>query len=99
MIKSNSPPFHLEEVTDPQELAAAQARRVQLEKNLAWYRSHADEICRNNRGKCICIAGQELFVAEDSPEAVALATQAHPDDRGWFIHYIPREKMPRIYAH
>jgi hypothetical protein len=99
MIRSISPTFHLEDLTDPGELAAAQVRRAQLEKNLAWYRKHADEICRSNRGKCICIAGQELFVADDSPEAAALAKQAHPEDQGWFMHYIPREKMPRIYAY
>jgi hypothetical protein len=99
MIRSTPRPFTMEVVTDPAEVAAAQARRAQLEKNLAWYRERADEICRSNRGKCICIAGQELFVSEDAREAVALATQAHPEDQGWFIHYIPREKMLRIYAH
>jgi hypothetical protein len=94
-----SRPFKMEMVTDPAELSAAQARRAQLEKNLAWYRERASEICRNNRGKCICVAGQELFVADDSPEALALATQAHPEDHGRFLHYIPLEKMPRIYAY
>jgi hypothetical protein len=99
MIRSASQQLKMELVTDPAEVAAAQARRAQLEKNLAWYRQHADEICRNHRGECICVAGQELFVGDDSPEAVALARQAHPDDEGWFMHSIPLEKLPRIYAH
>ena len=99
MIRSTSLPFTMEMVSDPVELAAAQARRTELEKNLAWYRVRADEICRNNRGKCICIAGQELFVADSLRDAVALATRAHPEERGQFIHSIPLEKMPRIYAH
>jgi hypothetical protein len=30
---------------------------------------------------------------------LALATAAHPEDDGRFVHYIPREKVARIYAH
>jgi len=51
-----------------------------------------------HRGKCICIAGEELFVADTAKEAIARATTAHPDDEGWFTRYIPKEKVARIYA-
>jgi hypothetical protein len=47
----------------------------------------------------VCIAGEELFVAETPQEAVALAEAAHPEDDGRFVRYIPKEKMARIYAH
>jgi hypothetical protein len=99
MIHGSSSHIALESVTDPQELAALREERAQWERNLAWFREHAAEIYRGHRAKCICVAGQELFVADTSPEAVALAKQAHPDDRGWFVRYIPRENLPRIYAH
>jgi hypothetical protein len=37
-------------------------------------------------------------VADTTKEAIALATAAHPDDEGWFTRYIPKEKVPRVYA-
>jgi len=40
-----------------------------------------------------------LFVADTAGEALAQATVAHPDDKGRFVRYIPKEKVPRIYAH
>jgi hypothetical protein len=91
-------PIVMEEVTDPAELAAAWARRQQFDRNFAWLQSHAGEIYANHRGKCVCVAGQELFVADTGSEALAKATAAHPEDEGHFVHYIPLEKVPRIYA-
>jgi hypothetical protein len=89
----------MEEVTDPVQLAEAQAQREQFDRNSAWLQAHASEIYPKHRGKCICIAGEELFVAETASEAVAQATAAHPHDKGRFVHYIPKQKVPRIYAH
>jgi len=37
-------------------------------------------------------------VTDTAVEALALATAAHPNDRGRFVHYVPREKVARIYA-
>jgi hypothetical protein len=89
----------MEEVTDPEEVAKARAQRERFDRNAAWLQANAKEVYTRHRGKCICIAGEELFVA-DTPEAVlALAKAAHPDDDGYFLHYIPREKLARIYAH
>jgi hypothetical protein len=88
----------MEEVTDPEELAKAQAQRVRFDRNTAWLQVHAAEVYPRNRGKCICIAGEELFVADTPEEVLALAKAAHPDDDGYFLHYIPREKLARIYA-
>lgn len=89
----------MKEVTDPEEVARARAQRERFDRNAAWLQANAKEVYTRHRGKCICIAGEELFVA-DTPEAVlALAKAAHPDDDGYFLHYIPREKLARIYAH
>jgi hypothetical protein len=85
-------------VTDPREIAEGQIRRESLERNLAWFQEHASEIYRTHRGKCICIAGQQLFVADSPNEVLELARTAHPKDEGRFTHYVPPEKVDRIYA-
>ena len=92
-------PIVMEEVTDPEELAKARAQRERFDRNSAWLQAHIAEIYARYRGKCICIAGEELFVADTLEEALALATAAHPEDDGRFLRYIPREKLDRIYAH
>jgi len=89
----------MEEVTDPEELAKARAQRERFDRNATWLQAHAAEVYIRHRGKCICIAGQELFVADTPEEAIAQAKTAYPEDTGRFLRYIPREKLPRIYAH
>jgi hypothetical protein len=93
------PTVIMEEVTDPEELAKARVRRERFDRNWAWFQAHVPEIYSQHRGKCICIAGEELFAADTPKEAIALATAAHPEDEGRFVHYIPREKVIRIYAY
>ncbi len=92
-------PVVMEEVTDPEELTKARVQRQRFDRNSAWLQAHATEIYSRYRGKCICIAGEELFVADTPEEVLELATAAHPDDDGRFLRYIPREKLDRIYAH
>jgi hypothetical protein len=88
----------MEEVTDPDELFRARAQRRRFDRNSAWLQAHAAEVYPRYRGKCVCIAGEELFVADAPEEALARATTAHPEDDGRFVFYIPREKVARIYA-
>ena len=97
-MADNRIPIVMEEVTDPVELAKARAQRERFDRNAAWLQAHASEVYPRYRGKCICIAGEELFVADTPEEAWALALAAHPDDDGRFMRYIPREKLARIYA-
>jgi hypothetical protein len=92
-------PIVMEEITDPEELAKARAQRERFDRNSAWLQAHIAEIYARYRGTCICIAGEELFVADTPEEALALATAVHPEDDGRFLRYIPREKLDRIYAH
>jgi hypothetical protein len=98
---ANQPfPIVMEEVTDPEELAKARAQRERFDRNSAWLQAHAAEVYTRHRGKCICVAGEELFVADRPEEALAQARAAHPEEDGSIlIRYIPREKMARIYAH
>ena len=91
-------PIVMEEVIDPDELAKAQLQDARFARNFAWFQAHAEEIFTRYRGKCIGIAGEELFVADTPEEVMAQAQAAHPDDDGRFIHYIPRQKSARIYA-
>lgn len=98
MAERRMPAVVMEEVSDPKELTKARAQDERFDRNWAWLQAHASEVYTRYRGKCICIAGEELFVAETPEEALALAVAAHPEDDGRFVHYIPREKVARIYA-
>src|SRR2546427_562830 len=98
MVKHHAPTIIMEEVTDPEELARARAQDERFERNWAWFQAHTSEVYTQYRGKCICIAGEELFAADTPEEALALAVAAHPGDDGRFVHFIPREKVARIYA-
>jgi hypothetical protein len=94
------PPIQItmEEVTDPQEIVAFQARRAQAQRNSDWLQAHAHEIYTQQRGKFIVVAGEELFVGDTPEEAEAQAQAAHPDDQGSLSRYIYPRKMARIYA-
>ncbi|GMR24462.1 MAG: hypothetical protein BMS9Abin37_3010 [Acidobacteriota bacterium] len=94
--KSNS--IVMEEVRDAEKLAAARAQRVRFDRNTAWLQANLVEVYPKHRGKVICVAGEELFVGDTATEAIALAKSAHPDDDGFFTRYIPKERLPRIYA-
>jgi hypothetical protein len=89
----------MEEVTDPVLIAQAQAQHERFERNWNWFEAHAADIYKEHRGRFLVIAGQELFVGDDIQEVLARARAAHPEDDGLFTRYIPREKVPRIYAH
>lgn len=93
------PKIIMEEVTDPEELAKARVRWERFDRNWAWFQAHVPEIYSRYRGKCIAIAGEELFAADTPEEVITWATATHPEDEGWFVHYIPREKLVRIYAY
>ena len=86
------------EVFDPEDLREAKARSERFDRNLAWLRAHASEIYAGNRGRHICIAGEELFVSDSAEQALRLARAAHPDDDGFYLRFIPRENAPRIYG-
>ncbi len=89
----------MEVVTDHAKLARSRAQWARFDRNAAWLQARAAEVYPRCRGKCICVAGEELFVADTAPQAVALARAAHPEDDGLFVRYIPAEKAVRIYAH
>lgn len=98
MILGKGEPIVMWIEDDPEEIAKAKAQHEQFCKNSDWLQAHISEVYSKHRGKCICVAGQELFVADTGPEVVALAQKAHPEDKGRLMRYIPLEKMERIYA-
>ena len=60
--------------------------------------AHAASAYSQHRGKHICIAGEELFTGDTAEEALALARAAYPEDDGRILRYIPRQRVPRVYA-
>jgi hypothetical protein len=88
----------MEEVADAGELEKARVQDARFARNWAWFEAHAAEIYATQRGKCICIAGEELFAADTPEEALAKAIAAHPDDDGRFTRLIPLERLARVYA-
>jgi hypothetical protein len=99
MIAVRSPELVMTEVTEPEENANIKAQRERFRKNSDWLQVHVPQVYAQHRGKFICVAGQELFIADTAPEVVAMARKAHPEDDGPLLRYIPREKMERVYAH
>src|SRR5438552_10845416 len=97
-MADRQPQIIMEEVTDPEELARGQAWKARADRNAAWLQAHAAEVYPRHRGKFICVAGEELFVADTPTEVRALARSAHPDDDAFLLHFIPLEKVARIYA-
>lgn len=84
-------------VTDPVEIASANSRREKFDRNSDWLQAHIPEVYGRHRGKCICVAGEELFVADTAEEVMAMAKAAHPHGDGALLRYIPLKKVARIY--
>jgi hypothetical protein len=98
MIVAKSTPLVMYEVTDPEELAKAEAQSKRFRKNSDWLQAHVPQVYALHRGKCICVAGQELFVSDTAPEVIAMARKAHPDDDGFLFRHIAKVEMQRIYS-
>lgn len=96
-MNADLPKITMHEETDPVENAKARESRDRFERNWDWLEDHATEVY-SHRGKFLCIAGQELFVGDAVEDVIARATAAHPEDTGRFTRYIPKERLPRIYA-
>ena len=85
--------------TDPVENENARMQRAQFDQNSDWLQSHIQDVyVPENRGKVVAIAGQTAYFGDTVEEAVAKAVAAHPQDKGYFTRYIPKHKLPRIYA-
>ena len=97
-MEKRLPAIEMEEVTDAGDLAAAKKQREQFDRNSEWLQRHISEIYASHRGRCICVAGEEIFAADTAAGAAESARAAHPEDEGWFTRYIPKEKVARIYV-
>jgi hypothetical protein len=98
MIAVKSALLVMVEVVEPRENAKAEGQRERVRKNSDWLQARVPQVYAQRRGKFICVAGQELFVADAASEVVAMARKAHPEDDGLLFRYIPRERMERISA-
>src|SRR5438552_5320591 len=85
-------PVEMELVNDSDLPERSKARWRQFDQNWLWFKPRAPEVYRIHRGKHVCVAGQELFVADTAEEALRLARSSHPEDQGFFFLYIPQER-------
>jgi len=85
-----SPLTAIEEMTDPGELARAQAHRQQFDRNWAWLKGHATEIYTRHRGRYIVVAAEQKFVGDTAEQAWARVAAAEIDDKGGFIMQVPK---------
>jgi hypothetical protein len=94
ILDRNTPQVTMEIVTDPEKLAQSRQRDERFRRNSDWLQAHIPEVYSRHRGRCICVAGGELFVADTPREVIALAKAAHPEDDGLLTRYIRRERPP-----
>ena len=76
MIVQKASSIVLEVVTDSAALAKARMQQQHLRMNSDWLQAHIQEIYSHHRGKCICVAGRELFVADTAVEVLGMARSA-----------------------
>ena len=93
-----APTFIIEEVTDSNEIARAQAQDDRHRRNDEWLEAHWAEVLPQARGKFLAIADQEAFIADTPAEAWAWVDAVHPEDDGATVRYVRPEKGPRIYV-
>jgi hypothetical protein len=75
------------------------ARRERGRRNDRWIQAHWGDFLPHGFGKYVAVAGEEGFLADSAPEALALARQAHPEDDSVTVHYLNPHQGPKIYAH
>lgn len=92
------PSLVMEIVTDSKRLESDCRRRARAEANYRWLADHAEQIRATCRGKCVCIAGKELFVGDTPEQALVAARAGHPEDDGIVLHYVPKTKTIRVYS-
>ena len=92
------PQFVMEVVTDPNEIARAQAQDERHRCNSDWLQAHWADVLPQARGNYLAVAGQETFIADTAAAAWAWAAATHPEDDGAIVRYIRSEKGPRIYG-
>ncbi len=94
--RATTPEVTLEEVTDPAEIERARAQWAQSDANWDWLRSRLVELAVGNRGRYLCVAGRQAFIADTPVEARRLAREAHPYDKGIISHYFRPSTLPVI---
>jgi hypothetical protein len=90
--------FHIEEVTEPNQIRRAQAQDARHRRNSEWLQAHWADVLPQARGKFLAVAGQEPFIADTPAAAWAWIDATHPEDDGAIVQYIRPETGPRIYV-
>lgn len=66
----------------PEKLRLLFAPGSPFDKNRRWLDDHLEELKKVLVDKWVCVAGEELFVAETEKAAIATARTAHPEETG-----------------
>jgi hypothetical protein len=91
IVARPSPLSAIEAMTEPAELARAQAHRQQFGRNWAWLKDHATEIFRRHRGQYVVVAAEQKFVGATAEEAWTRAAEAQAEERGSFVMQVPKQ--------
>lgn len=83
---------------DATEATQAREQMRRAKKNGDWLQNHWDDVLPQARGRFVAVAGQQAYVADTAEAAWAWAAQAHPEDDGAVVQYVPTHTGPRIYA-
>ena len=71
--------------TDPRQCEQARLQREQFDRNSAWLQRHISDVyVPENRGKIVCVAGEEAFFGDTLQEAVTRAMAAFNSKSGGF---------------
>jgi len=76
------PPVMMLADIPPEQVRDQHAQHERFLRNWGWVQANARELRDKHRNKFICVANQELFVADTFDEALALGAAAHPEDDG-----------------
>jgi hypothetical protein len=87
------------EKVDPVEAERRRAQMERSQRNSNWLQAHWADLLPLARDKFVAVAGEEAFIGNTPEEAWAWTRQAHPEDDGATVQYVPADSNPRIYAH
>lgn len=92
-------PLVIEEVNDPEAIAASLEAFEYHRRNSEWLQAHWPDVLPQARGQFVAVAGQEAFITGTAEEAWEWAQRAHPKDKGPLVQYVRKDVGPRIYAY
>ena len=96
----NQPKFVIEEINDPEAVAASLEVSERHRRNSEWLQAHWADVLPQAHGKILAVSEQEAFIAGTAQEALEWVRANHPGDYGGaIVQYVRKDLGPRIYAY